>query len=359
VKIPGPEKKLGKKRKNKMSPDAKQISSPKSSFAAAALIVVFSASCLLARAQDASQQTAPKPTATHRPAQLAWRAEQQQKTFASPQQAAQALYDAARKHDADGVIAILGPSTRNVVFWTDDQAQRFAQEDNFAKKYEQMHRFVAEPDNETTVYIGAENWPLPFPLVKSNGSWFFDSDLGKKEILFRRIGENEMDSMDALRGIVAAEHQYDDTNAQYSRLLNCSQGQHDGLFAPENGTDMDKNAIGPYLAQASYKRSDRTPFHGYYFVILTAQGPHAHGGARNYIVDGKMTGGFAAVAFPAEYRSSGVKTIMINEHGTMYEKDLGPKTTDIASSLKAYDPDTTWTRVRANQFLMTTTSPNP
>ena len=222
----------------------------------------------------------------------------QQKTFSSPKEAAQALYDAARSHDEKALIAILGPGARDIVIWSDDQAERYAQHDTFAKNYEQMHRLVAEPDNETTLYVGAENWPVPFPLVEHNGSWFFDSDLGSREIMFRRIGENEMDAMEALRGIMAAENQFDAQNGEYAQHLNCSPGQHDGLFSPESGNDMDKNPIGPYLAEASYKRSDRTPFHGYYFLILTAQGAHAHGGARSYIVDGKMTGGFAVVAFP-------------------------------------------------------------
>ena len=343
-----------------MSRDAKQILSFWFSVMAAALLVAFAASSVVALPQDqAPGQTASpaKPSSTHGAAQKAARS--QQKTFSSPQEAAQALYEAARDHDESAMLAILGPNARDIVMWTDDQTERHAQDDAFAKKYEQMHRFVKEPDNTTAVYVGAENWPLPFPLIERNGSWFFDSNLGRQEIMYRRIGENEMDAIDALHGIVAAENQYDGETGEYSQHLNCSQGQHDGLFAQENGNDMDKNPIGPYLAEASYQRSDRTPFHGYYFLILTAQGSHAHGGARNYIVDGKMTGGFAVVAFPAVYRSSGVKTFIVNEHGMIYEKDLGPKTTEIASGMKAYDPDSTWPRLRPDQFLsMSSSSPS-
>ncbi|HEX8895016.1 MAG TPA: DUF2950 family protein, partial [Terriglobales bacterium] len=276
---------------------------------------------------------------------------QEQKTFSSPKEAAQALYDAARNHDEKALIAILGTGARDIVLWTDDQSERYAQDDVFAKKYEQMHRFVAEPDNETTLYVGAENWPLPLPLVERNGVWFFDSDLGRKEILFRRIGENEMDAISALSGIIAAQNQFNAATGEYAQHLNCSAGQHDGLFSPENGNDMGKNPLGPYLAEASYTRSDRVPFHGYYFLILTAQGPHAHGGAHSYIVNGKMTGGFAVVGFPAVYRSSGVKTFIVNQYGMIYEKDLGPKTSEIASAMKAYDHDGTWARVRPNEFL--------
>jgi Protein of unknown function (DUF2950) len=344
----------------KMLRDAKKIFSSKFSFTIVALLFIFAASPLLARPQDASSpQTAAtaKPSPAHRAApQNVPHANQ--KTFSSPKEAAQALYDAARNHDEKAMLAILGSGAHDIVFWTDNQAERYAQHDTFAKKYEQMHRLVAEPDNETTLYVGAENWPVPFPLEERNGSWFFDSDLGSREIMFRRIGENEMDAMEALRGIIAAENQFDAQDGEYAQHLNCSPGQHDGLFSPENGNDMDKNPIGPYLAEASYKRSDRTPFHGYYFLILTAQGPHASGGARNYIVDGKMTGGFAVVAFPAVYRSSGVKTFIVNQQGMIHEKDLGLKTAEIASSMKTYDPDGTWPRSYANQFL-TSTFPNP
>jgi Protein of unknown function (DUF2950) len=337
--------------------NAKRTLSSKFSFTVAPLLVLFATSPILARAQDAqSQETVPpKASSTYRAAQIA---SPGQKTFSSPQEAAQTLYNAARNHDEKALLAILGPGARDLVIWTDDEAERSAQDDVFAKKYEQMHRFVKEPDNETTLYVGAENWPLPLPLVENSGSWFFDSNLGRREILFRRIGQNEMDAIDALQGIVGAENQFNAETGEYSQQLNCSQGQQDGLFSPENGNDMDKNPLGPYLAEASYKRSDRMPFHGYYFLILTAQGPHAHGGAQSYIVDGKMTRGFAVVAFPAVYRSSGVQTFVVNHHGMIYEKDLGPKTTEIASAMKAYDPDSTWVRIRPGQFLAVS-SPKP
>jgi hypothetical protein len=340
-----------------MSPDAKQIVLCRFGFAIAAVFVLFAASTARAREQDASQQTTPKPSPTVRPARLGMPAPQQ-RTFSSPEQAAQALYDAARNHDENALIAILGPGARDIVIWNDDQSQRYAQDDVFAKKYEQMHRFVAEPDNETTLYVGPENWPLPLPLIERNGVWFFDSDLGRKEILFRRVGENEMDAMEALRGIIAAENQFNAETGEYAQHLYCSKDQQDGLFSPEKGNDIGKNCLGRYLAEASCTRSDRVPFHGYYFLILTAQGPDTHGGARSYIVNGKMTGGFAVVAFPAVYRSSGVKTFIVNQYGMIYEKDLGSKTYEIATAMKAYDPDGTWARIRLNQFV-TAISPKP
>ena len=334
-----------------MSRDPKQILSPSFSFVLAAVLALAAVSALSATGQDSPSQptTSPtKPASSHRAAPVQ---SHPQKTFSSPQQAAQALYDAAHNHDEDAMLAILGPGVHDIVIWTDNSAERNAQDDVFTKKYEQMHRLVKEPDNETTLYVGAENWPLPIPIQERNGAWYFDSNLGRKEIVYRRIGENEMDAISALHGIMDAENQYLAENSEYAQHLNCSPGQHDGLFSPRNGNNDDDNPLGPYIAAASYAGSDRTPFHGYYFLILTEQGPHAHGGARNYIVSGKMTGGFAVVAFPAVYRSSGVKTFVVNQHGMIHEKDLGPKTTQIASAMKFYDPDSTWTRVRPDQFL--------
>lgn len=298
-----------------------------------------------------SQQTSPPAKPSSAQTQSKTHASAQQRSFSSPQQAAEALSTAARNHDTDAMLAILGPDTRDIVMWTDDPTERHAQDDQFTKKYDQMHRLVKEPDNEVTLYVGAENWPLPIPLVERNGAWYFDSSLGRQEIKYRRIGENEMDAIDALHGIVAAENQFDADSGEYAQHLNCSQAQHDGLFSAANASDEETNAIGPSLAEASYDRSDRTPFHGYFFRILTAQGSHAHSGAHDYIVGGKMTGGFAVVAFPAVYRSSGVKTFVVNEHGRIYEKDLGAKTTQLGAGMKSYDPDNTWMRVRPDQFV--------
>ena len=171
-----------------MSPDVRQIVLSRFWFAIAA-VFVFAASTTLAPAQDASQQTTPKPSATARPARLAMPA-QRQKTFSSCEQAANALYDAARHHDENALIAIVGPGARDIVTWTDDQSERYAQDDVFAKKYEQMHRLVAEPDNETTLYVGAENWPLPLPLIERNGVWFsIQISAGKK---FSSVASAEM-----------------------------------------------------------------------------------------------------------------------------------------------------------------------
>jgi len=272
------------------------------------------------------------------------------KTFSSPEEAAAALVAAARNHDEDGMLVILGPDAKDVVVWTEDPGDRKADVDLFVEKYGQMHRLVKEPDNETTLYVGAENWPLPIPLVEKNGAWYFDSALGRQEILYRRIGENELETVDILHALVDAENEYaaqmaDSTGVhEYARRFNSDQGRRDGLYWP-GSREPDESPIGPYLAQASFNRSDRKPLHGYYFRILTEQGPKALGGARKYIVDGKMTAGFAFVAFPADYRSSAVMTFIVDQDGVIYEKDLGPMTTQLAKTMTAFDPDSTWTKV--------------
>ena len=273
------------------------------------------------------------------------------KSFSSPQEAAEALYSAARNHDEDGLLLILGPDSKDVIVWTEDPANRKADADLFVEKYGQMHRLVKEPDNETTLYVGAENWPLPIPLVEKDGAWYFDSGLGRREILYRRIGENELETIGVLDALVDAENEYYSEVAdsagdhEYARKFNSEQGQRNGLYWP-GSKEPDESPIGPYLAQASYNRSDRKPLRGYYFRILTEQGQQAPGGARKYIVDGKMTGGFAFVAFPAGYRVSGVMTFIVNQGGVVYEKDLGSMTTQLAKSLSVFNPDSTWTKVK-------------
>jgi hypothetical protein len=316
------------------------------------------------RAQNAPPNTLPAARASSPQAKPQSPPRTQHKTFSSPQQAAEALYHAARDRDENTMIAILGPDARDLVIWTDSSDDRNTEDEQFAKKYQQMHRLVKEPDNETTLYVGAENWPLPIPIVESEGAFYFDCQLGRREIMYRRIGENEMSTLDTLRAIVDAENQYYANSAeagsnaeQYAQHLTCSKGRHDGLLMPDSAADEDSNAVGPTLARASYDRPDREPFHGYFFRILTAQGPHSHGGARSYIVDGKMTGGFAIIAFPAAYRSSGVKTFVVGQDGWIFEKDLGPRTTQLAAAIKTYDPDSTWVRTRLNRFLNTDATP--
>ena len=300
----------------------------------------------VAMCQDAFAQQSPSsksaPADTSKPAQAS--AQAKPKMYSSPQEAADALYAAARSHDEDGLMLILGPSAKDVVVWTDDPEARMDEIDEFAQKYAQMHRFVKEPDNETTLYVGAENWPLPIPLVQKNRMWYFDCDLGRREIMFRRIGENEVDTIATMHALVDAENDFYSQNSEYANRLTSDAGKHDGLYW-DGAKSMDDSPVGPFLAQASIERSDHKPLHGYFFKILASQGPGAPGGARNYVVDGKMTNGFAFIAIPAVYRSSGVETFLICQGGEVYEKDLGPATAQAAKTITSFNPDSTWTKI--------------
>lgn len=322
------------------------------------LAILFAAGGISAAAQSAAQS--PKPTqpsvqasakaktaARRLPTASPINSKPQpnQKTFASPQEAASALSTAARNNDEGALLLILGPDAVDIVQWTDNPEDRKAERGQFAQKYDQMHRLVNEPDGETTLYVGAENWPLPIPLVQANGAWFFETSLGRQEILYRRVGENELNTIDVVHAIVDAEKEYYSQSASgnsthtYAARFNSGESVHNGLYWPSADND---SPLGPYLARASYNRSDHVPLHGYFFRILTAQGANAGGGAKSYLANGKMTAGFAVVAFPAQYRLSGVKTFLANQDGTVYECDLGPMTTELATALKAYNPDSTW-----------------
>src|SRR6202021_3585911 len=197
----------------------------------------------------------------------------------------------------------------------------------------------------------AENWTLPIPLVQKNGAWYFDTQAAKDEILFRRIGKNELFAIQACSDLVDAQKQYYDKAPygyakEYAQKLVSDDGKHNGLYWQDTG-DQFNSPIDPLIAYARQNRpanevGGHVPFNGYLFRILTSQGPHALGGAKHYVVNGKMVSGFALVASPRETRSSGVMTFTVNISGTIYEKDLGPETTKIAQAMTAYDPDSTW-----------------
>jgi hypothetical protein len=276
--------------------------------------------------------------------------EQGQRTFASAEDAGGALFAAMQAQDNQAPLSILGPAAKEVLSSGDPDEDADSRE-SFVVKYEEMHRFVKEPNGTVTLVIGAENWPFPITLVNNHGSWFFDTAAGKDEILFRRIGRNELAAMETCRQLVEAQRQYftrpsGKLSQQFAQKLVSDKGRHNGLYWYGAYNEFD-SPIDPLIAYANQEDAkDQTgnplPFDGYFFRILTSQGPHALGGAKNYIIDGKMTGGVAFVAFPAEYRSSGVMTFIVDESGTIYEKDLGPNTTKIAQAMTAYDPDSTW-----------------
>jgi hypothetical protein len=273
-----------------------------------------------------------------------------QRTFASAGEASRALFAATQAQDEQALLSILGPAGKDVLSSGDPQEDLDART-GFVVKYQEMHRFVTETNGTVTLIVGAENWPLPIPLVDNHGAWYFDTAAGKDEILFRRIGKNELAAVDALRQLVEAQKQYfahppADLPKQFGQRLVSDEGQHNGLYWHGASDEFD-SPIDPLIAYADRagakeQAGDPVPFNGYYFRILTSQGPHAPGGAKNYIIDGKMTAGFAFVAYPAEYRSSGVMTFIVDESGVIYEKDLGPDTTKLAQTMIAFDPDSTW-----------------
>jgi hypothetical protein len=287
-------------------------------FAATAVIAIALA-CLPAPAQQAAS------TATYTPTE-----QPKGKAFPKPAAAAASLYAAAKRDDDAELLVILGPDAKEIVQWSDDPAERQEHRAQFAQKYEQMHRLVKEPDNTISLYIGSENWPLPVPLVEYHGSWYFDAQLGVQEIRYRRIGRNEMEALEVCRTLVDAEKEYRTAAHQYTAKFISSDNSHDGLYWT-SANDASKSPIGPYLAHAGVSASDTAhshPFHGYYYRILL-------NGSDN----------LAVIAFPAEYRSSGVMTFLISQDGAAYEKDLGEQTATLANQVSSSQADNSWKQV--------------
>jgi hypothetical protein len=270
-----------------------------------------------------------------------------QKTFSSAEEASQALVTAAKNNDEKAMLDILGAEGKQVVSSGDD-AEDAENRANFVERYQEMHRLVKEAVGVTVLYIGAKNWPTPIPLASKGGSWYFDTEAGKKEILYRRVGRNEMSTIRVCEELVAAEKEYSAGHQnEYAGKIFSDEGQHNGLYwKPAGGEPL--SPVGPLVAAAvteSYAAgggSAPTPYRGYYYHILTRQGKNGPGGNKNYVVDGKMTGGFAFVAYPAEYRASGVMTFIVGDDGTVYEKDLGKKTESAAKGMKEYNPNSSW-----------------
>ncbi len=273
-----------------------------------------------------------------------------QQTFASAEDAGRAFFAAMQAQDDQAPLRILGPAGKDVLS-SGDRVEDADARTGFVVKYQEMHRFVSESSGTVALVIGAENWPFPIPLVNNHGSWYFDTAAGKDEIVFRRIGKNELAAMDACRDLVEAQKQYftrppAGVPKQFAQKLVSDEGQHNGLYW-QGASDEFDSPINPLIAYARQNLpmdqvGEHVPYNGYMFRILNRQGPHAPGGAKNYIVDGKMSSGFAFVAYPVEYRSSGVMTFIIDQSGSIYEKDLGPDTIKLAQAMTAFDPDSTW-----------------
>lgn len=274
--------------------------------------------------------------------------EKGQKTFPSAEAAASALFMALEADSEKAILEVLGQDAKPIVSTgnIDEDSERHA---GFVRRYLEVHRLVNEPDGTTTLYIGAENWPMPIPIVQKAGAWYFDTDAAKQEILFRRIGHNEMSAIRVCQELVAAQKEYaaEQGNA-YAAKIASDAGQKNGLYWPVTG-EQHESPIGPLIAEASVgdgagSRSSTgpVPFHGYFFRVLTRQGKNAPGGVADYVVNGKMTAGFAFLAYPAEYRDTGVMTFVVNQDGVAYQKDLGEKTSELAKAIQEYNPDSTW-----------------
>jgi hypothetical protein len=277
-----------------------------------------------------------------------------QKTFKSAEEASQAFFTAAQSNNEEAMIEILGPQGKQIVSSGDD-AEDAEGRATFVKKYQEMHRLVKEPDGTTTLYIGAENWPTPIPLVSKGHAWYFDTEEAKQEILYRRVGRNEMSAIRVCQELVASQKEYYAAhNNEYAQKIVSEEGQHDGLYW-KVGEGEGQSPVGPLVAAAFAagegmgRESAATPYRGYYYHILTHQGKNAPGGAKRYVVDGKMTGGFAFVAYPAEYRSSGVMTFIVGEDGVVYEKDLGGKSVGVAKAMKEFNPGPGWAKAEVPQ----------
>lgn len=277
----------------------------------------------------------------------------QQATFGSPQEAAETLVAAARSGDLKSILGVLGLQGREIVSSGDAVADAAARE-RFAAAYDESHEIRQLGDGPFILYLGRDDFPFPLPLVASDGKWRFDTAAGAEEILDRRIGENELAAIEVLRAYVDAQREYaevdlDGRGPQYARRLLSREGRRDGLYWPTADGEVE-SPLGPLVAEAraeGYRRGKGgpTPYHGYLFRVLTAQGKDAAGGARDYIVHGRMIGGFALIARPAEYGSSGVKTFIVNQDGQVFEKDLGERTSRLADRMTVFNPGEGWTRI--------------
>lgn len=277
-----------------------------------------------------------------------------QTTFASPEAGVGALVQAVRTDDQPALGALFGPEGSRLLNSGDAvaDAQRRA---HFVQSYDAANKIVLAGDKATLV-IGKDQWPMPIPLVRSAAGWSFDTRQGEQEILDRRIGGNELNTIQVCKAIVDAQHEYaashldrDGVPVYASRLVS-TPGRHDGLYWPAQ-SGQPRSPLGPLLAAASaegYRNADQlqqAPYHGYLFRILDAQGEDAPGGALDYVIDGKLRGGFAVLAYPARYGASGVMTFTVDTDGTVYQKDLGADTDALAAKLAAYDPDASWAKV--------------
>jgi Protein of unknown function (DUF2950) len=274
-----------------------------------------------------------------------------QEAFKTPDQAAGALVSAAKASDMKALATVLGPDGDAIVSSGDKVADATTRQ-KFVAAYKSKHQISMDGDNKAIMVIGEQDYPLPIPIVRKDGMWRFDTAAGRQEILARRIGKNELDAIQSCLAYVDAQNDYaakDRAGAgTYAQRIVSRPGKKDGLYWPTSPGEV-PSPLGALIAEATTQGyrvgAGRTPYHGYYFKILTKQGAAAPGGELEYIVHGKMIGGFALVAYPAEYRNSGVMTFVVSHDGTVFQKDLGTNTARLASRITSFNPGKTWQRV--------------
>jgi len=272
-----------------------------------------------------------------------------QQSYKTPEEAADALASAARAGDRKGVIAVLGRDGADIASSGDEVADAAARQ-RFLAAYDAKHQIAMNGDSKAVLVVGQEDFPFPIPLVRKDAAWRFDTAAGRLEILYRRIGRNELDAIQSSLAYVDAQNEYAGKDhgsgvGTYAQRIVSQSGKKDGLYWPAAQGEED-SPLGELVAQATREGyrvgGGQTPFHGYYFKILTKQGSTAPGGAADYVVHGKMIGGFALVAYPAEYGNSGVMTFLCSHAGKVFEKDLGPRTAELAERMTSFNPDLTW-----------------
>jgi hypothetical protein len=281
-----------------------------------------------------------------------------QRLFPTPEDALKALHAAAQAKDKAALEQIFGSSAKDLL--SGDKVQDAAEFEEFVQHLAEKTNLVKESDSKVTLYIGNENWPFPIPIVKKDNQWFFDTKAGREEILNRRVGEDELIAILVCRTYVKAQREYalkdreGDGVVKYAQKLRSDPGKKNGLFWRSRAGE-EVSPFGELVAQARMEgyrrkkavfREEPTPFHGYYFKVVTRQGKNAPGGKYNYVINGNMVGGFALVASPSNWGKSGVMTFIVNQQGKVYQKNLGPNTLKIAQAMEEYNPDRTWTLVK-------------
>ena len=282
--------------------------------------------------------------------------EANQLSFSTPDSAVTVLVAALEKRDGVTLRRLLGPETEGLIGGGDTTTYRRDRE-AFLARYRAGHQLVAGGPDDVILQVGEDQWPLPVPLLRRNGRWHFDGDAAAHELLARRIGANELRTIDVMRGFVSAQQEYASVGHDgaapgvYARVLRSDPGRQNGLYW-QAAAGQPPSPAGPFLAAATAEgyaatggASGPAPYHGYVYRMLFSQGPAAEGGAREYVVDGKLTGGFALLAYPANYGDTGIQTFIVGPDGLVWQRDLGEKTAEAAAGITKFDPDSSWTPI--------------